>query len=113
MSFTESAFIRMSDDHVTGILTREKALEVIEERGLEKVKLESFRSGTLYFTLGLHYSWAWEESKIRRELSRFKIPLVREELEFYASTVDSYPLFVLKEGWDKAVCVAPIKFREG
>jgi len=113
MSLCESAFIQMSDDHVTAILTREKALEIIKANGLEKVELTSFyNAGTLHFTLSLKHGWAWDTEMIRRELSRFNIPLIRDELEFYASTVDSYPLFVLKKGFDKAICVSPAEFQE-
>jgi hypothetical protein len=107
------AFIRISDDKATGILTRDKALEIIKANTLEKVELTSFNyAGDVCFTLSLKHTWAWHTDLIRRELSRFHIPLVREDLEFYASTVDSYPLFVLKKGWDKAVCVSPTEFRE-
>ena len=114
MSLCLESFIRISEDRVTAILTREKALEIIKANGLEKVELTSFyNAGTLHFTLSLKHGWAWDTEMIRRELSRFNIPLIRDELEFYASTVDSYPLFVLKKDWDKAVCVAPTEFKEG
>ena len=106
-------FIWMAEDQITGLLTREKALEIIRATSLEKVELGSFRSGeTLYFTLGLKYMWAWDSNMIDRELKKFDIPTIRDELEFYGSTVDSFPLFVLKKGWDKAVCVSPTEFEE-
>lgn len=112
MNLCLESFIRISSDRVTAILTREKALEIIKANGLEKVELWSYGEGALFFGLSPNHTWAWATQMIRRELSRFKIPLIRDELEFYASTVDSYPLFVLKKDWDKAVCVSPTEFKE-
>lgn len=116
-------FIRLADDRFTGVLTRENALKIIEEKNLEKVQLGSFRSdGVMYFTLEFGHLclWAWSVDLIRRELKEldyplkkmgaWTLPLILKDLEFYASTVDSYPLFVLKKGFDKAICVSPTNF---
>jgi hypothetical protein len=105
-----SDFLFKSEDGYTAILTREQALKIIKAMGLEKVELTCIRYGTLYFALSHMHEWCWDTTLIERELNKFSIPLIRKELEFYVSTVDSYPLFILKEGWDKAVCVAPHEF---
>jgi len=109
----ESEFISLSDDRVTGVLSRDKALEIIKNKKLTRVKLGSFNSaGILYFTLSLPYEWAWNTEMIRRELNSFGIALIRDELQFYTATIGPYPLFILKQGFDKAICVSPTLFEE-
>ena len=104
-------FLDLSADRCVAILTREKALEIIKEKGLEKAELWGLRmGGELCYSLGVNYSWSWPYKKIQKGLRRIGVAFIKDELEFYATDIDPFPLFVLKNGVDKAVCVSPAVF---
>lgn len=115
MSLSKSDFLYYSEDHSIAILHRDKAREIIKAKNLEKLdNLWSIRRGPgdLHLTINPLYPWSWSMKQIGNELKKFNIPFVREELEFFGSDVDSYPLFVLKEGFDKAIIIAPTEWKE-
>ena len=113
MLLSEDVFLSIAKDRTAGVLPREKALGFIKERGLLKVTLGSFyHEDKLYLTLGHQNSWAWDTTLISRELNPYNICLNLKKLEFYAVVAKSFPLFILKEGWGRAVVVCPTEFEE-
>lgn len=106
-------FLSISKEREAAIVFREEALQFIKENGLMKVTLGSFYSGTrLYLTLGHQHDWAWDTTLIRSEFNQYNICFELEKLQFYAAPNESFPLFVLKEGWGRAVIVCPTTFKQ-
>lgn len=101
-------FEKVLENGAVAILKRETALELIREKHLEKLELMAFHWDGLVVGLGLDFEWAWDVELIQKFLNENGVRLVREELEFYGLESKPFPIFILKDGWNKALCVAPV-----
>jgi len=106
-------FIEYAEDRCSGLMLRETAERIIREHKLKEVKLfylNDYEEGSLSLNRSIiaEYPWSWDVALIRRELDKDNIPLIRENLRFFTTKTEPYPLIILKDGWPKAAVVAPM-----